>query len=324
MRQIWQQMVGSVILIITLSNGSLAQSCCSGGVPLSTSIGLPRAAVGTWQFSLNYDLNVLNTLKDATTTLDDDSRRRITHSILAQAGYTFTQRFSADLFISYVRQERRIMQFGNINNTATNGIGDAVVLLKYSVLPFLQLGLGVKAPTGATDKTRDDGIALNADLQPGSGSWDGILWGSFNTQLKSRPSFTLFNTTTFRLTGANGDYLGSEVYEFGNEFQTIVGASDRLVIGKIMLDPSLAFRFRKVAADKNDNQEVGSTGGQWIFINPGVSYNITPSLSWQVNGEIPLYSKLVGTQLTPTFRINTGLFFTLGGRRNNIEFKPDI
>ncbi len=34
-----------------------SQTCCSGGIPLSNSIGLPTANKGSFQFSLNYDFN---------------------------------------------------------------------------------------------------------------------------------------------------------------------------------------------------------------------------------------------------------------------------
>ena len=69
------------------------QTCCSGGVPVSSNLGLPSEGKNTLQFSLNYDLNVLETLKSGTEVLEDDSRSRRTHSILFQAGYSITERF---------------------------------------------------------------------------------------------------------------------------------------------------------------------------------------------------------------------------------------
>ena len=90
-------------------NEANSQTCCSGGVPISGNLGLPPGSGGTWQFSLGNDINVLKTLMDGREVLDDQSRERVTQSILFQSGYSITNRFSADLFFSYVKQERTIM-----------------------------------------------------------------------------------------------------------------------------------------------------------------------------------------------------------------------
>jgi len=38
-----------------------AQTCCSGGIPLSNNIGLTSLGKGTLQIGINYDYNNLNT-----------------------------------------------------------------------------------------------------------------------------------------------------------------------------------------------------------------------------------------------------------------------
>ncbi|MBL4939411.1 MAG: hypothetical protein JKY16_03905, partial [Lutibacter sp.] len=57
------QIVFSAFSLIML-NVVKAQTCCSGGVPLSNNIGLEILAKGTTQFGINYDYNNLNTLND--------------------------------------------------------------------------------------------------------------------------------------------------------------------------------------------------------------------------------------------------------------------
>ncbi|MCK5105500.1 MAG: hypothetical protein KAR17_21900, partial [Cyclobacteriaceae bacterium] len=52
----------SVSLIVLFSDITYGQTCCSGGVPISGNLGLPPGNIGTWQFSLAYDINVLKTL----------------------------------------------------------------------------------------------------------------------------------------------------------------------------------------------------------------------------------------------------------------------
>ena len=63
-------MLGTLSYITTYS-----QTCCSGGIPLSNSIGLPSSSQGTFLLGLSYDYNNLNTLNNGNTELDDNSKK---------------------------------------------------------------------------------------------------------------------------------------------------------------------------------------------------------------------------------------------------------
>ncbi|MEO9806263.1 MAG: transporter [Reichenbachiella sp.] len=301
------------ILILTLTAGSvLGQSCCSGGAPLSGNLGLPMVDGRQVQFSISYDLNKLNTLKSGTETLDDNTRTRTTHTALFQAGYNIDKHWSFEILLPYVQQEREVSPLG-LGSTVeiTNGIGDIVFLSKYRFLNHFQAGLGVKFPTGSSDETTSRGILLNADMQPGSGAWDGIAFFTSEHQLKSRNSLSVYSTWTYRFTGKNNSYLIDQVYEFGNEAQVQVGVADQFLIFNQLIGPSLSFKYRNVSADINDGFDVPSTGGSWLFIKPGLSYLITPTINLVTTLDLPLYANLEGTQVTPTFRWNTALLFNL-------------
>ena len=315
----------SCYVVLTLSAFSLntlhAQTCCSGGVPLSGNLGLPTVDKNSWQFALTYDLNVLRTLKVGTEKLDERNRERITHSMMFETGYTFSDRFSADVFISYVRQERNIDNPGLLSqHQHTNGIGDAVVLFKYHVINqgglIWTLGAGPKIPTGASD-FRENGILLGADLQPGSGAWDGIFWSYLVHRISTRPSMNVSLVTSLRLTGTNENFRSSQSYQFGNEFQIIGGISDRVLVGKLLIDPSLSLRFRRAYEDKVAGIELPNTGGQWLFIYPAMGIGLSKRLTFNFGFELPLYADITGTQLTPTYRINTGFYYLLN-RQNQI------
>ncbi len=311
-----RSIVWPFILLLTLNNLSYSQTCCSGGVPLSANIGLPASEKGSWQFSLSYDYNQLKTLKSGSTELVDKLRERLTQSILFETGYTFNKRFSVDLFLSYVRQERHIFSPLGTNSTITNGVGDGVLLIKYNFFAekpktTALIGVGPKIPIGATNKTSENGIALPADLQPGSGAWDAVFWGTFSQSLGFRPSMSISVTSTYRATGANPDYLGSIEYEFGNDLQIITGIADRFVIGSSIWDPSISIRYRKAERDINNGVEIDATGGEWVFLVPGLKYSFSPDLSVNASVEIPLYSFVNNTQLTPTSRFTLGVYFKI-------------
>ena len=126
------------------------------------------------------------------------------------------------------------------------------------------------------------------------------------------------STVTFRLTGENDEYFGSQIYELGDELQIRAGVSDRITINNLIFDPSLSFRYRLARQDINDGTDLPNTGGDWVFIIPALSYNITPDFSLNATAEFPLFARVDGTQLSPSFRLNFGLFYklNLSGKKN--------
>lgn len=301
-----------------------AQTCCSGGVPLSNNLGLPASDAKTLQFALTYDLNVLRTLKTGRQTLADNARNRKTHSGIFEVGYSFSDKFSADGFFSFVRQERTINQFGNTNFSATNGVGDAVLLLKYKVwastgtTTVLQIGAGPKIPIGGTNRRNIQGLALNADMQPGSGAWDGILFAQFSHVLGFRPSMSLVATSTYGIKGKNDNYFDVQTYQFGKEFQFNIGLSDRFLVSKSIIDLSILFQYRNQKPDQIDGVDLPSTGGNWVFVNPNLAYWISPDFSLNIGVSLPLLANLSGTQVTPTYRFTTGIFYRISKKAKEL------
>ncbi len=315
-----------LLALVLLANlPTMAQTCCSGGVPLSNNLGLPNEGGGSLILGLNYDYNNLNTLNAGSDKLNDNSRKRITNSVLFNLGYAFTDRLSVETLFTWVNQTRTISQFGNENLTETTGLGDAVFLVKYAIPTVLgadsqiNLGLGVKAPFGKSDITTDQGIQLTADLQPGSGAWDGLGWVSLSKGVGFRPSGIISASFTYRLTGENDAYLNdTSVYEFGNAAQVNFGYTDQFLIFNLIMNPALIFKYRKAGIDKIDNSDIPNTGGEWIFIRPELSVQLSPSIALNTRLELPLYSYVDGTQLTPTTRFTTGLSFKLNTKKTNI------
>ncbi len=307
-----------------LSLGQLsAQTCCSGGVPLSNNLGLPNEGKGSFIVGLNYDYNHLNTLNAGTEKLDDDSRSRNTNSILLNAGYAIDERLSVEALFTWVNQTRTIRQFGNESFTETRGIGDAVFLIKYAfpellgIGTILNLGLGTKAPFGKSNLTSEEGFQLTADLQPGSGAWDILGWTSISKKLGFRPSATASGSITYRLTAKNNSYLNdSSVYEFGDVLQANVGYTDQFLLFNTVVDPGLILKYRKAFADQIDGSDLPNTGGQWVFVRPELAAQLSKNMKLLTRLELPIYSKVVGTQLTPTLRFTAGISYTF--IKNNI------
>jgi hypothetical protein len=299
-----------LFFLISYNQILLSQTCCSGGVPLSNNIGLPFLEKGASQIGVFYDYNNLNTLNEGERKLNDNSRKRITNSILLNFSYNFTDRFLVEGLLSWVNQQRDISQSGTVNFEETKGFGDGVFLFRYLFLnqqkQSLSFGLGGKIPIGSTKEVNKQGILLNADLQPGSNAFDFIFTSTYSTSLQFRKSMSFILRSTYRNTGVNSEYLGITEYEFGDEFQCFIGVSDRFLVGKELVDVSLLFKYRNATSDKLNNNIVANTGGNWVFFNPSVSFQILPSVNFSTRIDVPIYSIVTGLQLTPTFRINTG------------------
>ena len=318
------------IFIVTLSSSiATAQTCCSGGVPLANNIGgLPVGTGRTFQISLTTDLNVLKTLKEGARTLDDHSRQRNTITVLTKTSYSFTDHFFVEGLLSWVEQERSISQVGGFKDfKQTQGIGDWVLLANNKYVSqagweFI-VGAGPKFPTGKSNLKDESGLTLNADLQPGSGAWDGIfVHRIIKTDLNKRTRAYFLNFI-YRHTGTNDNYLNGQTYQFGNEWQLLTGISDQLVLKSSLVSYGVNLRFRKAESDRFNEGLIPNTGGNFLYIMPVLSWHLRPNLILLLNAELPLYTKVVGTQLAPSFRIHGGVYYSISGRKrkmaSNIE-----
>ncbi|MCK4746613.1 MAG: hypothetical protein KAT15_06250, partial [Bacteroidales bacterium] len=107
-------------------------------------------------------------------------------------------------------------------------------------------------------------------------------------------------------------------YRFGNELQVIAGVSDQLALGKHIFNPSMLVRFRSTRPDQQGDTELPNTGGNWLFLVPGIVYQASPGIHARFAAEFPLYSYLSGVQLTTDFRITAGLYFQIKSKKNSI------
>ncbi|MCK5701433.1 MAG: hypothetical protein KAI29_09780, partial [Cyclobacteriaceae bacterium] len=119
--------------------------------------------------------------------------------------------------------------------------------------------------------------------------------------------------------GKNNQYLGEQTYQFGNEFQVIFSANDNFLIGKKIIDTSISFRYRKALSDRFNELTMPSTGGQWVFLAPSLAYNFSQKFAANATFEIPIFSEVEGTQLSPTYRLNIGVFFKINKKNELLK-----
>ncbi|MEL6192862.1 MAG: hypothetical protein AAFR66_12470 [Bacteroidota bacterium] len=315
-----------------MSTHWLMGQCCSGGVPIASNLGLTAKPGGTLQFQATYDYNNLTDFFTGNRELDDDSRIRITHSFLLETNYDISSAFAVNTLFSFVSQIRRIrLQSGGIDETINNGVGDAILLLKYNVFhknpqskTQITLGVGPKIPLGRIDFTDNNDILLPADLQPGTGAWDALFWTNINQFNIIRPTTLLTAIASYRATSTSRRNNNIQDYKFGNEFQVQAGISDRFLIGKkYSIDPSILFRFRTVERDLIDDVAFESTGGTYLYWVPSVSFNFSPQFSLRAFSNIPLYREVGGGQVTTAYKLGFSVYYSINTRKNTLISFPN-
>ncbi len=301
------------------------QTCCSGGVPVSSNLGFQSTEAGSIQLSLSADFLFLSTLKSENERLDDDQRLRTTQSYIFRAAHSLNQRWTIEAFLPFVRQTRRITSTrGLLDREVTFGIGDPIALLIYDIYDqdlVLRLGAGPQIPFGSYDQIGSRGLVLLEDLQPGSGAWDIILFGSMEYPIPSRPSAIFYFNTLLSRTGSNPNSRGgAQTYRFGNDVQFIAGFGDQFLIANQVLSSGLSVRYRFVNRDQVNQNPIPGTGGKFLFARLSNRFSL-PKLNsnLSINIEIPIWSHINETQLVPSFGINFGWYYSISPQKHSFD-----
>lgn len=315
----------SVLLGIALFiyNNVSGQACCTAGTPLLGSLEMTSAPQNVLQLGLTFDHNNLNDVFSQSSKLENIERQRISQSVLLEINYGITSRISLTGILTFNRQERTISEnVASGNKLLASGIGDAVILTKYSLFQFsifnpneLAIGAGIKIPTG-NSSLKSNGILIPADMQPGTGSWDLFLWSFYNRRNFLINNLTLISSISYRFNGSNNRFENSEEgYSFGNEFNYNFGFSYPIIS---TLEFSVIGKYRNTQNDTFSNDDIPNTGGNWLNITPGLTYYLSDKFSLRVNGELPLYRNVDGTQLTTTYKTSFSIFYSFNLQKGSL------
>jgi len=194
---------------------------------------------------------------------------------------------------------------GGPTRLAAEGLGDISLFVKWGFLEVyephtnLKASLigGLKGPSGSTHES-DQGVRLPPDLQPGTGSWDGILGAAINYE----PYRWKFDATVlYKLNGENNDH-----YHFGNETFVELAAGNRFYLepypGPFMRF-DLELLYRHFERDRLGGDPVANTGSDLLSVGGRYVFRPRPSIDLQVEVEVPIYQRAGGTQLAEEFTV---------------------
>jgi hypothetical protein len=311
------------IIFMAVSPGLLyAQTCSCAGAPLLGSQSSGATGAGNLLMGITYEFNQITRLYSGSDQLVNDSAERSTQSALIEINYGITDRLSLSGTISYVDKER-ISGLTNPQGrqiSQTNGIGDGMILLRYTAMQqslwnrySLAVGGGVKAPFGSTSFRNSNGLLFNSDMQPGTGAWDGVFWSQVSAALTPFTSANLSLTTSYRLTGSNERFNQNDNYQFGNELISTLSVTDGI---SERLGYRLGLRYRSTTSDELNNVSQPNTGGKWVFLHPELFFSFSDRFTFGAGGQLPLWQYLNGTQPTTTFTASASLFINFNSSKN--------
>jgi hypothetical protein len=299
-----------------------AQSCC--GVPTIALGGTERGvnAVGTLTLGARYQYIAFGrSYNGSAPAADPLARTAYGHTFALEAEYTALPRVALLLALPFVVKERRLQQPEPYRYRAS-GIGDAFALVKYSVpLPLgeqaLSAGAGVKFPTGDSHREAD-GVQLPRDVQPGTGTWELLLWLWGSSLLAdglvgaTASLLVRFPATASRLvrfpTADEFFRNGSERFRNGSELQLsgTLAWLDCPIPGVL---PALALQWRQTEPDELNGQMLPASGGKHLELRPTLTLQREP-FALQLSATLPILRRTYGLQLVSTAHLQAELRWT--------------
>ncbi|PWY56487.1 hypothetical protein DGG96_02275 [Legionella qingyii] len=198
---------------------------------------------------------------------------------------------------------------GNIIDLgSSSGIGDTNFFSMWRLLDedkyptSLAILSGINAPTGKTTARDNYGILFSASDQPGSGAWTpfaGIIVSKkFNNfSLSTNLIYTQSTEGTQQTTiGSLFDYNFATVIELYKSEQD-----------KLHIDGIIELNGEYAAKDHIAGLTDPNSGGNSIFILPGLRVNIHKDVSFYLGANIPLIQHYFGTQVNSAYGLTGGI-----------------
>ncbi|NKB32384.1 MAG: hypothetical protein GKR91_04730 [Pseudomonadales bacterium] len=290
---------------------SQAATCSCAGVPLLSAIDTSSTQPGDFFFNYSTEQHEISDLVRGSKDIRDATDRE--RSSLAQTlsfSYGLADDWALSGLVSYVEHTRNIGS-SFIGEQSAEGIGDSVILLRYSPLyitPFnrheVGLGLGARIPIGE-DEAKFNGFTVSEDMQPSSGSWGKIAWASYTYALNQAATMQINASANYTY---NDDENGRG-YAFGDEVNVGLGFSHSV---DTKFSYSVGMRYRTTNADARNDFDIPNTGGEWVDFVPAIQYQVSDSFSVGLSGRIPVTRELDGAlQFTTSYSYALSLSYAL-------------
>jgi hypothetical protein len=311
--------------LAALASGERAHACATCGCTLSKDwLGPQAGSVSGWAVGLSYDFIDQNQMRTGRTNIDQGAAQAILNPPGSAGNEVELQTLSrtmtfgvdyntADWGISvqvpFVDRYHTTLQDGTqagYNYNQFNALGDARVLVKVGLSDAWGIGLiaGLKLPTGLTDEPFNGpaGGIVDPSLQPGTGSTDLLLGGYYSGQAGKLGWFAQ---------GLWQHAIASQAGYTPGDAITVNGGLRYADLGQAVV-PLLQVNYVHRNVDRGDLVNIefdGSplTGGDLVYIAPGVSARLGAGFSAYGYVQFPVYQNVNGVQLTPKQIYSVGI-----------------
>lgn len=208
------------------------------------------------------------------------------HTAVVGAGYGVSERLTLGLVVPH----RWLKAEGDAGTVSSSGLGDVTVLGKCRL--FFHGGertettaaavLGVQLPTGRTD-IRNDGVPLDPELQPGSGSFD-VIAGFATTHEWDDYEISAFLIHQFNTEGAH-DFRHGDLLTAGAALGWRPWV-EKYPGPELGLTIKLWYEYEGHAA--RDRRDLPGTGGWIVFAAPGIWLAPRTGIKFGVSADLPM------------------------------------
>lgn len=191
------------------------------------------------------------------------------HTYTVWGRYVPHERVQVFAFLPY----NSVIQQVEGKTVRVEGIGDIILMANYVLFNTtdsmqknrfkhaLQVGGGVKLPTGASN-IKQDGLLLNPNLQPGTGATDVLFNMLYTVRLKkfginAEASYTVKTENTHR-------------YRFGNRLGGVLRGYYRKTFNATTFLPNIAATYDYAARDKDLGKTIEYTGTNMLGASGGL------------------------------------------------------
>ncbi len=155
---------------------------------------------------------------------------------------------------------------------------------------------GVKLPTGIHSKENDAGEAAERGLQPGSGTTDLILGGFHRWLIGDNDAFA--QARWQHALQAHARFLPGDRISLDLGYRH--GVTRRLAA---LMQLNVVHRGH----DSGENAEAAESGGDALYLAPGVSYEVSRSARVYGLLQLPLWQRVNGVQITADRALTIGV-----------------
>lgn len=272
----------------------------------------PGSAISVrWDYVPQVQLNTgTGPVDPADTTLPNEREiERSTYNTYVTLSYDrqFANDWGFNVSVPWItRPHRTVGEESTEESRSTgDGIGDVRLVGRWQGLStpggVTGLQFGLVLPTGGIHRTfssgPEAGEEIDRGLQPGTGTVQAIVGAYHYSALGKDVALVLQAQGQFALNDREGFKPG-----------TVGEASAALqYIGIKGVTPELQINFRASARDSGVNSDRENSGGEQLYVSPGLSTKLASRLSAFALVQVPVYQRVNGFQLVPKVTVSSGL-----------------